>query len=69
MIAYDDAGSYCTSCTQLLIGYPLICGYKTVAKGVFIHNLGLAGFAMYEIAGDYDNILVRSIRSAMHMPP
>jgi chitinase len=67
MVSYDDAGSFCTSRTQLLVGYPLICGHKTVAKGVFINDLGLAGFSIYEIGGDYNNILVSSIRTAMQM--
>ena len=67
MVSYDDATSFGTSRTQLLVGYPLICNYKTAAKGTFIHDLNLAGFVMWETGGDYNNILVNSIRSAMHM--
>lgn len=65
MVSYDDATSFGTSRTQLIVGYPLICKYNTAAKGTFIHNLGLAGFAMFETGGDFNNILVNSIRSAM----
>jgi chitinase len=69
MVSYDDATSFGTSRTQLLVGYPLICNYKTAAKGTFIHNLNLAGFAMWELGGDFNNLLVNSIRSAMQMTP
>ena len=65
-MSFDDATAFGTSGTQLLVGYPLICNYKTVAKGMFIHDFGLAGFAMWQTAGDYNNILVNSIRSAMN---
>lgn len=34
------------------------------AKGNFIKATGLRGFAMWEIGGDYHDILVDSIRSA-----
>ncbi|THU81973.1 glycoside hydrolase family 18 protein [Dendrothele bispora CBS 962.96] len=34
------------------------------AKGNFISNLGLAGFSMWEVGGDLDDILLDSIRSA-----
>lgn len=69
MVSYDDATSFGTSRTQLFVGYPLICNYKTAAKGAFIYDLKLAGFAMWELGGDYNNILVNSIRSAMQMTP
>ena len=35
------------------------------AKGKFIHSNGLAGFAMWEAGGDYNDILLNSIRSAL----
>ncbi len=66
MVSFDDATSFGTSRTRLLVSYPLICNYKTAAKGMFIHDFGLAGFAMWQTAGDYNNILVNSIRSAMN---
>jgi hypothetical protein len=69
MVSYDDATSFGTSRTQLLVGHPLICNYKTAAKGEFIHDFGLAGFSMFETGGDFNNLLVNSIRSAMHMTP
>ena len=53
--------------TQFLVGRPLICKNKTAAKGEFIHDFGLAGFAMFETGGDFNNTLVNSIRSAMGM--
>jgi hypothetical protein len=66
-VSYDDATSFGTSRTQLLVDYPLICNYKTAAKGQFIQNMNLAGFAMWETGGDYNNILVNSIRSTINM--
>ena len=36
-----------------------------VAKGTFIAGSGLAGFAMWEAGGDYNDILLDSIRSAL----
>ena len=32
------------------------------AKGEFIKNLGLGGFAMWDASGDYHDILINSIR-------
>ncbi|KAG8681045.1 hypothetical protein FRC08_015878 [Ceratobasidium sp. 394] len=34
------------------------------AKGAFIKSLGLRGFAMWEAGGDFDDILLDSIRSS-----
>ncbi|KAG2078202.1 hypothetical protein BDR04DRAFT_1147877 [Suillus decipiens] len=34
-------------------------------KGRYIKDTGLRGFAMWEAAGDYDDILLDSIRKAM----
>ena len=34
------------------------------AKGSYIKQTGLRGFSMWEAGGDYDNILLDSIRSA-----
>jgi len=36
---------------------------QTAAKGAFIADAGLAGFAMWEAAGDWDDILLDAIRS------
>jgi chitinase len=66
MVSYDDTNSFGMSRTQVLVGYPLICNYKTAEKGSFIHDFNLAGFAMWETGGDYNNILVNSIRSTMN---
>jgi chitinase len=33
-------------------------------KGKFIKDMGLRGFAMWEAGGDYDDILLNSIRKA-----
>lgn len=38
------------------------------AKGDFIKSLGLRGFAMWEAGGDYDDILLDSIRAAAGFP-
>ena len=35
------------------------------AKGNFIANQGLAGFAMWEAAGDYDDVLLDAISNAV----
>ncbi|KAI0053357.1 glycoside hydrolase family 18 protein [Auriscalpium vulgare] len=38
------------------------------AKGAFINSTGLRGFAMWEAGGDYKDILLDSIRSAVGFP-
>ena len=38
------------------------------AKGEFIRNYGLRGYAMWEAAGDYHNILIDSIREGGGYP-
>lgn len=52
--------------TEVMISYDNAQSYA--AKGEFIKTLGLKGFAMWEVAGDYDDILVDSIRAASGMP-
>jgi chitinase len=37
----------------------------SAAKGHYIDSAGLKGFAVWDVAGDYDNILLDSISSAM----
>jgi GH18 family chitinase len=39
--------------------------FHIVAKGNYIKNTGLAGFAMWEAGGDYYDILLDAIRSGM----
>jgi hypothetical protein len=39
----------------------LICVYITGAKGNYINNADLAGFAMWEAGGDTNNILLDAI--------
>jgi chitinase len=46
-----------------MIGYDDARSYE--AKGKFIKDAGLLGFSMWEAAGDYDDILLDSIRSAL----
>jgi GH18 family chitinase len=38
---------------------------STAAKGNFIRDNGLLGFSMWELAADYDDILVGTITNAM----
>jgi len=35
------------------------------AKGTYIKNTGLMGYAMWEAGGDYNNILIDAIGSAV----
>ena len=35
------------------------------AKGKFINEQGLAGFAMWNVAGDYNDVLLNAISDAM----
>jgi len=35
------------------------------AKGTFIKNTGLLGYAMREAGGDYDDILINAINNAL----
>ena len=64
MVSYDDATSFGTLRTQLPVGIHWLW-LKTAAKGQFIHDMGLAGFAMWETGGDSNNILLNAIRSGM----
>jgi len=64
MVAYDNAESFST-CFPL---YPAGLESKSLpaaAKGNFITQAGLAGFAMWEMGGDYNNILFNAITSAI----
>jgi chitinase len=35
------------------------------AKGTYIQNIGLLGYAMWEAGGDYNNILIDAINSVV----
>ncbi|KAL5514322.1 hypothetical protein ACEPAG_2410 [Sanghuangporus baumii] len=48
--------------TQVLVSYDDARSFS--AKGQFIHDSGLAGFAMWQAGGDSDDILLDSIRTA-----
>ena len=37
------------------------CLHHTAAKGSYVHDVGLLGFAMWNAAEDYDDILVDAI--------
>jgi chitinase len=45
-----------------MISYDNAKSFK--AKGAFIKNNGLLGYAMWEAGGDYNNILIDAINSA-----
>lgn len=72
MISYDDATSF-----GQFIRFWIICSLEKLivsfsfrrrsiaAKGKFIDDNGLAGFAVWQIAGDSDNILLSAISDAM----
>ncbi|KIM69393.1 glycoside hydrolase family 18 protein [Scleroderma citrinum Foug A] len=49
--------------TQLLISYDDPQSFT--AKGQYISQAGLRGFAMYEVAGDYNGLLLNAINKAM----
>jgi chitinase len=46
-----------------MISYDNAQSFK--AKGTFIENTGLLGYAMWQAGGDYNNILVDAINSAV----
>ena len=65
MVSYDNADSFGKLLLKLM---DMTCDANFLpeaAKGTFIANNGLAGFAMWETAGDSDDILLDSIRTAM----
>ncbi|KIJ14561.1 chitinase [Paxillus involutus ATCC 200175] len=49
--------------SQIMVSYDDAQSFT--AKGQYIDQAGLLGFAMYEAGGDYDNILVNAINKAM----
>ena len=61
-----DAGYVCdqpyvyNATSQVMVSFDDAKSVK--AKGEFIKNYGLRGWAMWEAAGDYHNILIDSVR-------
>lgn len=53
-------------CPQMQIQYfhTLTFSTTSAAKGNFVNQAGLKGFAMYEAGGDFDDILLDSITNA-----
>jgi GH18 family chitinase len=59
MVSFDNV--------QVRFGYadvePVLTGFKSMAaKGAFIKQKGLRGFATWEAGGDWNNMLLNSIR-------
>ncbi|QRV85311.1 chitinase [Ceratobasidium sp. AG-Ba] len=52
--------------SQIMVSYDDATSFA--AKGQFIKSMGLRGFAMWEAGGDYDDILLDSIRAAAGFP-
>jgi len=52
--------------SQIMVAYDDATSFA--AKGQFIQSTGLRGFAMWEAGGDYDDILLDSIRTSLGMP-
>ena len=46
--------------TQVMVSYDNAQSMK--AKGVYVRGAGLAGFAMFEVAGDHENILLSAVK-------
>lgn len=64
MVSYDDASSF----GKLIYTIPMIkiLNYSSsAAKGKYIKDTGLKGFAMWHAIGDSDDILLDSISQAM----
>jgi len=52
--------------SEIMVAYDDATSFA--AKGQFIQSTGLRGFAMWEAGGDYDDILLDSIRTSLGMP-
>lgn len=73
MVSYDDPTSFGTSFTfttqrpsRLTHASPsMVLTRGAAAKGQFIVDQGLAGFAMWQAGGDYQDLLLDSINGAM----
>ena len=69
MVSFDDAVSFST---PPFVFFPWmfidLCPHHTAAKGVFIREAGLAGFAMWQSGGDSDDYLDSSYqRGWLHL--
>ncbi|KAN0105191.1 glycoside hydrolase family 18 protein [Russula decolorans] len=53
------------STSEVMVSYDDVTSFAE--KGKFIQELNLAGFAMWQTGGDYNNLLVNSIRSALEL--
>ena len=63
MTLYPLVSCFCTSTKDnRIIDVPFLCA---AAKGQFIKDAGLAGFAMWQAGGDSDDILLDAITSAV----
>lgn len=66
MVSYDDVTSFGT---PRFASYPWVfidlCLHHTAAKGKFIGDTGLAGFAMWQAGGDSNDILLDAISRAL----
>ena len=65
MVSFDDATSFGIPHTPFQWVLTDLCLHHTAAKGKFINEAGLAGFAMWETGGDSDDILLDAIRSGI----
>ena len=63
MVSYDDPESFSKPYTLLTWQTKLtLC---PAAKGRYIQQSGLLGFAMWEAAGDYEDLLLDAIEEGM----
>ena len=64
MVSYDDPNSFGeSSFTRHKISHAHVL--PTAAKGRFVREKGLLGFAMWEAAGDYQDLLLDSIETGV----
>jgi len=66
MVSYDDPMSFSASSTILAF---LKLTMVVAAKGEFIIDMGLAGFAMWEAGGDSNDMLLDAIENGMGIDP
>ena len=67
MISYDDAKSFGMSkALSLVISvFVLMMVPCAAAKGKYINDAGLLGFAVWDSVGDYKDLLLTSIEDSM----
>lgn len=63
-VCHFELSIYISSDHYDLHVYLSLCSH-IAAKGKFISDMNLAGFAMWEAGGDYNDILLNSIRQAI----